>query len=433
MKKHAFTLVEILVTVAILAVVMTLLTLPLLSSLGYVQKAKAISEAKTASLKAIDNLKSDIEEASIIFDFPVTGEGITYLKDETEDILDTNNKVVGVKVTGQYLNRYMRILDFPWYWGGLIAPAKWTLLKPDHVDGVLPRYKDRYAPFHMSEKSGTEPRNPYIIAKYISPTQFDWSANSAEIWDYSVPLTTVDYVSLANNKKNRSILERKYRNDLQSVSPYGAMWDIPKFVVNPVRINNETLTMDKDSAGNEKPGVLFARNGLWAGRNQLLDEWVASSWSGWYTMINQDLTKLYGITSGEVSTIVGKDITTPFCFAIKDITPFYPVNTNPYGYKLKIYDTTGSLRYGTTVDNSSSPTPTYKIVLGRHFMDWPPLERDDFNTQLSKWALPTKDKIWARVHPLWNKSDIDVQRLTGKTVFSQPMSPLSITKNTKGD
>ncbi|MEI6520481.1 MAG: prepilin-type N-terminal cleavage/methylation domain-containing protein [bacterium] len=409
MRRHAFTLVEILVTVAVLAVVMTLLTVPLMSSLGYVKKAKAISEAKTAALKAIDNIKSDIEEASVIFDFPVTGEGITYLK-------DTTDPTSGV-VTGQTMHRYLRILDFPWYWGGQTPPAKWTLLQPDYVDGTLPRYKDRYAPFHLSEKSGTEPRNPFIIAQYNLPTSFDWSANSAEVWNYSAPLDTANYVALANGMKNRTVIERMYRNDLQAITPYGAMWDIPAFVANPVRINNETLTMDKDSTGEVKPGVLFSRNGLWAARNQLLDEWAASAWSGWYTIDKPSFMKLYGVNSADTDKMIAKDYTAPFFSIMKSITPFYPINTNPFGYKIKIYDKNGMLCYGTAIDTAK----TYSIVLERHFMDYPPMERDDFNIKLSTWATG---------YPIWTKDDIDAQRLAGKVVFNQPMAPTKIDMST---
>ena len=207
------------------------------------------------------------------------------------------------------MHRYLRILDFPWYWGGQTPPAKWTLLQPDYVDGTLPRYKDRYAPFHLSEKSGTEPRNPFIIAQYNLPTSFDWSANSAEVWNYSAPLDTANYVALANGMKNRTVIERMYRNDLQAITPYGAMWDIPAFVANPVRINNETLTMDKDSTGEVKPGVLFSRNGLWAARNQLLDEWAASAWSGWYTIDKPSFMKLYGVNSADTDKMIAKDYT----------------------------------------------------------------------------------------------------------------------------
>jgi prepilin-type N-terminal cleavage/methylation domain-containing protein len=420
MRRHAFTLVEILVTVAVLAVVMTLLTVPLLSSLGYVKKAKAISEAKTAALKAIDNIKSEIEEASVIFDFPVTGEGITYLKDITDPTTGA--------VTGQTMHRFLRILDFPWYWGGQTPPAKWTLLQPDYVDGVLPRYKDRYGPFHMSEKVGTEPRNPYVIASYALQTPFDWSANSAEVWNYSAPLDTANYVSLANSVKNRTVIERMLRNDIQAITPYGAMWDIPSFVVSPVRINNETLTAEKDATGEVKTGVLFARNGLWAARNQLLDEWVASAWSTWYTIDKPSFMKLYGLSSTDTDAIIAKDMTSPLFAAIKSITPFYPINTNPFGYKIKIYDKDGVLCYGTAIDTAK----TYSIVLKRHFMDWPPINRDETDPTETIQSKLFKIKLtnWTNSYPIWTKDDIDAQRLAGKVVFSQPMSPTKIDVST---
>ncbi len=400
-------MVEVLVTIAVLAIVMTLLTVPLLSSLGYVKKAKAISEAKTAALRAVDTIKADVEEASVIFDFPITGEGITFLTDTTD---------ATTGVTTQTMRRYMRVLDFPWYWGGLTPPPKWTLLQPNYVDGTKPRYEDRYAPFHKSEKAGIEPRNPYVITAYTLQTAFDWNANSAEVWNYSSPLDSPAYVPLANSMKNRTVLERMLRNDLQSITPYGAGWDIPSFVISPVRVNNETLSMDKDSAGNPKTGVVFSRNGLWAGRNQLIDEWTANAWSGWYTMDKPSFTKLYGITDPEIQQIIDKDTTAPIFAIIKSITPFYPINTNPFGYKIKVHDKNGLLCYGTSVAGSS-----YKIELNRHFMDWPPIERDDFNVQLAPWT---------KSYPLWTKGDIDSQRLAGKVVFSQPMAPTKIDMST---
>jgi hypothetical protein len=134
--------------------------------------------------------------------------------------------------------------------------------------------------------------------------------------------------------------------------------------------------------------------------------------------------KLYGINSADTDAIIAKDTSSPLFTAIKSITPFYPVNTNPFGFKIKVYDKNGMLCYGTAIDSSK----TYSIILKRHFMDWPPIHRDETDPMETVQSKLFKIKLtnWSTSYPLWTKDDIDAQRLAGKVVFSQPMAPTKI-------
>ncbi len=403
-RQYGFTLTEILVTIAILAIVATLLSVPLMSAFKYIQKATAITEAKRSGVLAIEQMKTDLGNAMYVFDLPPDGSYVTCLLDTG----DTTNAYGSATVS---LIRYSHILDFPWTW----QSNKWQLLNPDYLG--RPAYHDFWAPFHLAAKTGMPP-NPYLITRYAE--EMPWSDAVTDFGpgtlppclDGKYPFNNVKsgVPALLNLQNNKPQIQRIFRNLYINVTPLGQEYDVPRFVVTPVKQSAEALAPLTDSGGNIVPTVYLSRYPLWAARNRLIDDFVETGQSGWYGMssANVSVQTIYGIDP--LNTL---DMTN-FGAAISAAYPLYPLGTNPFGFKVQVYDATGNLRVGTVVD---STTNKYDLRHDRHYMDWPPMERQDF---LTETPAGSGHYVLDTAKLLWTKSDIDQQRKEGKLVFAQP-------------
>jgi prepilin-type N-terminal cleavage/methylation domain-containing protein len=380
--RRGFTLTEILIAVAVFALVMALLGLPLFSAFGYVQKASARSEAQRAGLQTAQQLSRELGVAMYIFELPPDGSWVAFAKEQTNDAERSRGMALGLDSGELVLCRYAQMPTFPWVWDYANATAttqSWVLMAPAYQSAPY-AYEKNYAPFHDSGRQGLPP-NPYVVTR-LEEGNLSWAEASTYAADarYPLDLETQDLYTTApviSRQTARDQLTRRLHNRLPSITPYGAdTWDAPRFSVTPRRIPAETLATLKDADGQTDPTVMVAASPLIAGRSRDIDD-----------LTDADLTLIYGESSATVRTLF----------------PLYPVDRNPYGYQVRVFDGAGGLVYGST--SYDSATRKSRVVTSRHFMDWPRIDRPD----------------WDAANPLWTPAEIARQRLEGKFVFAQPM------------
>ncbi|HOF88955.1 MAG TPA: type II secretion system protein [Armatimonadota bacterium] len=400
--RRGFTLTEIIIAIAVLALVMALLGLPLLSAFGYVQKATARGEAQRAGLRAAQQLERELAVAMYIFELPPDGTWVSYVKayESATDIERSRGMAMGMDSGQLVLCRYAQLPAFPWVWEYAEASAStqsWVLLSPNYAAAsAAPTYERYYAPFHDPNRQG-QPENPYTVMQ-LTESGLSWASATVTALDARFPLSVetdaVRALGLDRQTARDQLLRRK-QNCLFGVTPAGDVWDTPRFQVSPRRVTGESLHLLTASTGLSLPTVARAELPLIAGRSRDLDE-----------IPDADLTTIYGENSA----------------TIRALFPLYPVGANPFGYQVRVFDGAGGLVYGVT--GYSSATGSGRLATSRHFMDWPRIQR----TGTLAYVDPTTNTVTDVVEDLatWNADDIARHRLEGTFVFEQPVAPKAL-------
>jgi len=424
-RRSGITLVELLVTIAVLAMVMALLAFPILSAFGYIQKATARSAAQQAGMRAVQAITRDLETATYVFDLPIDGSAVTVTHviaganyaSSTADASLAGSLGMSMYFSGSVVvDRYARMLDFPFTLNS--AGTAWQPLLPDYqavTDSAISSslYSAQYTSYYRPTSSALTRPNPYILGHLQTQTN-SWASAEALAFDglyqdrgASYPLRENRYAVLAANKANKGLLWRLVRNDIINLTPNGADWDLPVFQASPLRIQNEALS-PVTAPENGLPVAVMARYPLWCGRNRDIDDLlhtgVSSAWLGpvWHA-----------------ASFDALDV------AIRQAFPLFPLNTdpttntNPYGYQLRVFDSNGGIVYGTTTDAATRTTVLRTTTNGylRHFMDWPAIDRPA-QLQCADTAKTMTSNLAS-----WTAEDIVAQRYAGKLVFAQPAAP----------
>lgn len=404
-RRLGFTLTELLVTIVIFLVVAGLLAFPLLSAFGYIQKAMARHEAQQAASKAASQLAHELSTAMYIYDLPPDGSWVSFLL-ESNAASATN--LIGMPMYSANasatswntdLVRYGVVPDFPWIAAGASATA-WTLLKPNYLasssaDNAI--YTNYHQPYYTQAAAGVPP-NPFIVTRFQQSISWDnaWSQAPKYSLNGCYPM---DDSTLFPAGLTRDLLWRNYRNHMIAITPLGESWDVPRFQVSPLRLTSESLVLQADAWGRTLPTVALARYPLWVGRSRDLDD-----------LSDAELTTLYpSRTLAQLDDLL-KSWT--YLYPTRRVNAAWAAGTpatppNPYGYQIRVYNTAGSLVYGTNYSNTAN---AYTMNTRRHFMDWPPVDRPDWD-----WTSAATG--------LWTQNDVARQRMEGKVVFAQPVIP----------
>ncbi|HEY3377852.1 MAG TPA: prepilin-type N-terminal cleavage/methylation domain-containing protein [Armatimonadota bacterium] len=482
-----FTILELMVTIAILTVVMSLLAFPIMAAYGYIQKAQARTDAQNAGDATVQRLKKELDTAAYVFDLPPDGSAISFIpgiEDGANNgaVLDANGQVTFV--------RYMQVLDNPWkpylpFWqtsllnttnayilGRYQSPASLAFARAQfyattqcpiampadiqQVNGSLVTVNS-VAPFDVGtsvilhdagtgdlQRTQVATVDPVARTLTFTDTLSSAFANGGTVDRAWYTLVANDPTTNLNTLD--ALFRRKYRNELIAVSPLGPRWDLVHFQVTPLRQVSESLTLQPDAYGNKQATVAVARYPLWATRNLDLDNLHADD-----LFADPVLFKLYGLGDYDTMTQAERDAAKSALLAklkaalfqlhglgdyasmsatargdatrkLSDLLncayPMYGIPRqgqlhNPFGYQIRVFNQSGALIFGTKNDKDEP------LTLQCHFMDWPPIDRQDFN-----WDAPQSF--------LWTKEDIDRQRLEGKLVFAQPLRADQLNLTTDG-
>jgi len=420
-RHSGFTLAEVMVTIVIFTLVSLLLAFPLFSAFGYIQKAMARHEAQVAASKAVNQFSHEFSTAMYVFDLPPDGSWVSFLTEYTASA-SAQNLGLPMNIDSSALNlcyvRYGRVPAFPW----IVTKdagnnSFFTLLHPDYLasgPGDALTYSNYWRPYYVSNVGGAE-FNPYIVARFAplpsSDTRSQWSnlwslagnqyvANTATTLNGCYPMS--DRAPMAYSPTNRNVLWQSYHNDMISITPLGDEWDIPRFQATPLRLMSESLMLQVDAQGHTLPTQAISRYPLWIGRSREIDD-----------LSDAQLGTLYpNRTIDQLDDLLQQ---WTFLYPTRRKNPAWQAGTpptapNPYGYQVRVTDASGTLVYGS---NYESSTNTFSMTADRHFMDWPPIDRPDWN--------------WAPSEYLWSSNDISRQRMEGRLVFAQPVAPINTT------
>jgi len=401
---------------AVFALISVMLAFPLLSALGYIEKASARQMAQVSANKAVQQVANELSTAMYVFDVPPDGSWVAFLCENSAS--SAQNLGLPMDIAGSAVSyvRYARMLDFPW----TSSASNWTLIKPDYLANTatdINIYSHYWQPFYAN--TGTSPALPYIVTRF-APAVTDSRSSWTNIWQPSsnnalmpAPNPTPYFPSLpagldgtypmsSYTETNYQMLWRQYQNDMGAVTPVGQEWDVPRFQATPLRLISESLVLQADAGGFILPTSAVARYPFWCGRSLDLDNLSDSQLAILYPA--QSLSSLDSL--------------------LQLWTPLYPTRrmnsawqpgsppgaVNPFGYQVQVFDINGNRVYGSNYNSTGVNAGLYTMINTRHFMDWPPFDRPD-------WDWTTSNSY------LWSQTDISRQRLEGKLVFAQPVVP----------
>lgn len=413
--RPGFTFVELLVAMAVFALVAAMLAFPLLSALGYIEKASARQQAQVSANQAMKQMANELSTAMYVFDVPPDGSWVAFLCENSS--ASAQNLGLPMNVGSSAINyvRYARILDFPWAPIATGASLNWRLINPDYLANSatdINVYSHYWLPYYNN--TGTASCNPYILTRF-APT--DARATWANIWQQPAGASALDpnpflstlpagldgtYPMSGYSATNRTLLWRQFQDDLGAITPVGQEWDIPVFQATPLRLVSESLVLQANAGGYALPSVAVGRYPMWCGRNLDLDN-----------LSDSQLGILYpGRALSDLDALLQS--WTPL-YPTRRVNPAWqpgvsPGMLNPYGYQVHIYDDHGNSVYGANYTSTGINAGSYSMTTSRHFMDWPALDRPDWN-----WSAPSSY--------LWTQNDINRQRLEGRLVFAQPLVP----------
>jgi len=406
---------ELVVAISLFVLVLALLGFPLFAAFGYLQRAIAQSEALRAGKRAIKQLSSELNDASVIFPIPPNGEWISFLPSDSSKTAFGNFTGSAVSVS---LIRYSLVPDFPWIWDDYEGQTafSWVLLRPNYatVPSAFPlqqpdnyRYARHRIPFY-AENAVDGKLNPYVLARYQESGLAYGSALNYAV-DGSYPLDQSDYQALTGEKRLAAVLQRKICDELVAITPYGPDWDVSHFVVRPTRMAMEGLR--RPAAGSAICTSMYSRYPLWAARSRDIDEYgddlledlyfpvVDTAWTDSLASMRDFIERQYPL------------------YQLYPVTADGPVESvkntrNPFGYQVRVFRRDGAIQYGFTT-NGTITTAVYN----RHFMDWPPIDRPDLASPAGAEFTFDADYL-----AQW-KTDVERQRAEGKLTFEQPYQP----------
>lgn len=467
---YGFTLAELLIALTLFALVVAMIGLPLLMGAGFIKRATARGESLRIGKQAIDRLEADLQNATQVYDLPPDGSSVAFLQslpgehgpstvtftryarmldypwasNRTVAQIDSVTSATALVVDDAIALRAGMVVTIdnptaadqtatiaavdlvansvtltaatvPVQVGATLVEV-WSLLDPAYMPSLstspyIVPCTSAYAPFHFS--SGVS-ENPYVLTRYQS--SLDWwdvaqvgtLRDVPAAFDPAYPLTKYDpYRLLAHRADARATLKRRASNDLASLTPRSDDWDVPHFTIAPMRVSTETLQRTARGQQTTSSSTLVSKYPLWAARNRDMD--VAT---------NAGLTALYGVARTQLDDGLRTSRWWPTWLPANAATmndparplwwQFYPLGVNPFGYQVRIFDNDGTQVYGTT--GQPDANGQYDMVVQRHFMDWPPIDRTG----------------WDPNYPEWTPQEIAQQRQEGKLVFGQPNRPASL-------
>ncbi len=273
--RRGFTLVEVVITVALLGIVLGLLLVPVMSSLGYFRSATARADAQTAARIALDAVARELTEAMYVQLDMYDSSAIAFIPPLRVDPDDPNSEIVTPpRPDWDRAVRWWRALYDPtanYNPGGGFAPANTYFLarsvvpQPFTYDDTWNRWNEAWAA--GQDAAGAEGVADWAPISRVVHTDVDWRFEPGQIGRRNAtlqpgfPYLWVQY-QLESGAISYAEAARLYRDHVVALTPNATDYDVSQLEFNPTVVAGEWLRPVEISASKDY-SVYRARYPLW--------------------------------------------------------------------------------------------------------------------------------------------------------------------------
>ncbi len=309
-RASGFTLIEIVVTVALLGVVLALLLVPVMSSLGYFRSATARADAQTAARLAVDAMARELTEAMYVqldmYDNSMTA----FIPPLRIDPSDPNSEIVTPpRPDWSRAVRYWRALRDPtmnYNPQAQLGPSNTYVLARTVIERLPDDPPDSFAPFATYDPwnrwndaweleqraAGAEGVTNWSAINRMVHTDLDWRFEGDSFGRRNAtlqpgfPYLWVQH-QLASGDIGVAQAARLYRDHVVALTPNAADYDVSQLEFNPTVVAGEWLR-PAQRAGSRDYSIYRARYPLWR---------LGASYTGWAQLSDEPLQPLGALLS----------------------------------------------------------------------------------------------------------------------------------------
>ncbi len=307
---RGFTLVEIVVTVALLGVVLALLLVPVMSSLGYFRSATARADAQTAARLGVDAMARELTEAMYVqldmYDNSITA----FIPPLRIDPSDPNSEIVTPpRPDWSRAVRYWRALRDPttnYNPQAQLGPGNTYFLARTAIEQLPDDPPDSLAPFATHDPwnrwndeweaeqraAGAEGITNWSAINRMVHTDLDWRFEGDSFGRRNAtlqpgfPYLWVRY-QLAAGYIGEAAAARLYRDHVVALTPNAVDYDVSQLEFNPTVVAGEWLR-PAQRPGSRDYSIYRARYPLWR---------LGASYTGWAQLSEEPLEPLGAVLS----------------------------------------------------------------------------------------------------------------------------------------
>ncbi len=424
--RRGFTLVEMLVTLALLVVVLGLLLVPVMNSLGYFRTATARADAQTAARLALDSMARELTEAMYVQLDMYDSSAIAFFPPLRVDRQDPDSEVVTPPRPDW--SRAIR------YWRALFDPTlnynPGTHLGPGNTffvaRGLVPEpftYDDPWNRWNTSwaqGMSGEQGVADWAAIPRLVNMDVDWRASSGQVALRNSTLQPgFPYLWVQDRLAKREISQadaaRLYRDYVVALTPSVADYDVSELSFDPTVVSGEWLRPAGSGATSDR-SVYRARYPLWR---------LGAPYTGWAEFSEDEYvrTALQNLTwARDPFLLIYRFIPSSNTYELRAIGAF-----DPRSRTMKIIDpATEQEIYDTGVYPYRTATQPFGLSVdwidGSLHCDFPPLGDQDIMSNSGPLVLAG--------------SELVSQTLAGpptRTVFEAPLGAVWASRNAGAD
>jgi len=274
-RRLGFTLVEVMVTVALLAVVMGLLLYPMWGSFRYFRSATARADAQSAARIALDAMARELTEAMYVQLDMYDNSMIAFMLPLREDPADPNsNMLMPPRPDPTSAVRYWRALHDPtrnYNPGGHLAPgnpfflARTVIPAPAYTDDAWNRWNTDWET--GQNNAAVKSKTTWAAVSRVVHSDIDWNALNARAELRHVTVQPgFPYLEVQHKLRMGTIGERaaarEYRDYVVALTPNAVEYDASRLEFNPMAVSGEWLR-PVQTLGEADHSVYQAQYPLW--------------------------------------------------------------------------------------------------------------------------------------------------------------------------
>jgi prepilin-type N-terminal cleavage/methylation domain-containing protein len=275
LSRRGFTLVEVLVTLALLGIVIGLLMLPVANSMGYFRSATARADAQSAARVALDTMARELTEAMYVQLDMYDNSMIALVPPLRVDPDDPNSEIVTPpRPDWSRETRFWRALHDPtmnYDPAGRLRPAntyhvaRTVVPNPLAYDDEWNRWNADWAAWQDGRAEGGTTNWAWIPR--VVHSDVDWRFEEGQVGLRNVtlqpgfPYLAVQYL-LHTGEITDAEAARLYRDYVVALTPNAAQYDVPRLEFRPTVVAGEWLRAADTPEGSDN-SVYRARYPLW--------------------------------------------------------------------------------------------------------------------------------------------------------------------------